>query len=909
MSDQLSANLLEREINVSNWDTLGTHLGLSQDEIKEIELDHQTTERRRVEMFDKWLKEEENPSWEKVIDALDCMSEKNLASQLRNKYLRPHCTLDTPTGTCSEEHSLVLKVHRKDHVARELERLKKMYFRLKMTAESALETANPSLRKLKRFSQEYLSDKEVTTVEELFDCLKEFCFLDYALLENIVSIFLDGEERIVTDLNDYIQQLTDFKTSTTLNEFMETIENAFKSIPQETGACTVTLRLVGGWLEKTMQDLDKLLREIFQDKTSVLAHLKIIRGSVIVTYLAPQSEEDCLIHFVQEKLFFIVLVGVCELSIGRKCINLSHNEVPQFSFESSLVLAVRNNDTSLLTFLLNINTCPDATDCEGWTALMRGSYSGRDKAVSLLVNAKANPNTRRYDGVTALYMAAQNGHSDVVNILLRAKADPNLPADDGTTPLNIARINGHSDVIIALQNRHISEEVIKMSKAATSPISTQGETIVPKSSEGATTMATHTVSEEKETITTRTISTEGDTTITTRTIFPDGETLVDLHSSTDSAVKTSLSSAFAGLDLGTRTRTRHVHIQGSEGAVAMPVKVPKPQARHFISVAKPRRHKVQAHHSISEPMIAKPKHFLDNKVTILDDANLQHILHESNEPKSVSIIMLGKSGSGKTSLSSAIADMELDTTITSTRRVLSQVDGGSVNIFDTHGLTGISETILDNAMISSHSKVVIILCMDMYEELDESLLKALTLFHRKFGRKFWLRVIIALTKADCYEEHKWLMSKLESGALEDKFEVDLEKWRTILREKFTAKVDRVEPSCHIGMTDREFNLVLNIPVIPTSQLNPYALERMQQVGHGYWFDVLLIKCCQRLRAQNCALQVHRSRLSQLPPHVWQEFSKAECRRLKRNRRKSADFHGAPSIQQTSSEVKQRFEFP
>ena len=536
---------------------------------------------------------------------------------------------------------------------------------------------------------------------------------------------------------------------------------------------------------------------------------------------------------------------------------------------------------------------------------MRGSYSGRDKAVSLLVNAKANPNTRRYDGVTALYMAAQNGHSDVVNILLRAKADPNLPADDGTTPLNIARINGHSDVIIALQNRHISEGVINRSKAATSPISIQGTTMVPKSSEGVITMATRTVSEEKQTITTHTISTEGDTTITTRTIFPDGETLVDLQSSTDSAVKSSLSSTFPSLDLDTRTRTRRVHIQGSEGAVAMPVKVPKPQARPSIR---------QARHSISEPMIAKPKHFFDNKVTILDNANLQHILHESNQPKSVSIIMLGKSGSGKTSLSSAIADMELDTTIASTRRVLSQVDGGSVNIFDTHGLTGISETILDNAMISSRSKVVIIHCMDMYEELDESLLKALTLFHRKFGRYFWLRVIIALTKADCYEEHKWLMSKLESGALEDKFEVDLEKWRTILKEKFTAKVDRVGPSCHVGMTVREFSLVLNIPVIPTSQLNQYALERMQQVGHGFLVrrtahQMLLIKCCQRLRAQNCRLQVHRSRLSQLPRHVWQEFSKAECRRLKRNRRKSADFHGAPSIQQTSSEMKPRFEFP
>ena len=50
---------------------------------------------------------------------------------------------------------------------------------------------------------------------------------------------------------------------------METIENAQKS-KDGTGACTVTLRLVGGWLTKTIEDLDKLLKEIFQDKSSIL---------------------------------------------------------------------------------------------------------------------------------------------------------------------------------------------------------------------------------------------------------------------------------------------------------------------------------------------------------------------------------------------------------------------------------------------------------------------------------------------------------------------------------------------------------------------------------------------------------------------------------------------------------------
>ena len=81
-------------------------------------------------------------------------------------------------------------VDRKAQVARELESAKDGYARLVMSAESALETANPSPRQLKRFSQLYMSDRVVTTVEELFDCLGDLSFLDYALLEHTISMFL-----------------------------------------------------------------------------------------------------------------------------------------------------------------------------------------------------------------------------------------------------------------------------------------------------------------------------------------------------------------------------------------------------------------------------------------------------------------------------------------------------------------------------------------------------------------------------------------------------------------------------------------------------------------------------------------------------------------------------------------------
>ena len=262
-------------------------------------------------------------------------------------------------------------------------------------------------------------------------------------------MFLKEAQPVVSDLSDYIQQLKNFKKSTTLNEFMEIIENAQKS-KEGTGACKVTLRLVGGWLTKTMEDLDKLLKEIFQDKSSVLAHLTIVRGSVIVSYLAPQSEADSLLKLAQAKISFVAQVGVCDLLIGHTVVINTQNERTNFSFESSLIEAVKNNDINLLTFLLHISTSPDATDSNGWTALMYGSYYGHHRAISILLRLNANPNLQKKNGATPLFMAAQNGHSDIVSILLQANANPNLQADDGVTPLFMAAQKGHSDTVSIL---------------------------------------------------------------------------------------------------------------------------------------------------------------------------------------------------------------------------------------------------------------------------------------------------------------------------------------------------------------------------------------------------------------------------------------------------------------------------
>ena len=443
--------LLAQELNkVAKWQTLGTNLDMAPCEITVIEQDHPgDTARRRTAMLDKWLRKEENPSWMSVIEALEKMSEKSLANKLRNKYMYMSPSQQPATDVCLAEtqptsSTVLLEVHRSDPIARKIEELRDLYYELGTETEKDLESAaNVSSKDIKRFSQHHMTE-EVTTVEELFDQLKPFFFLDYALLEKIIKVLLKQEQSVVSKLDDYIQQLEQFKESTTVQQFIENIETVQNASPQ---TCTVTLQLVGGWLPKTISDLEKLLKEIFHKKAALLTRLKIVRKCVLVTYLVQRSEAISLIEAAQAKISFMMKVGVCVLQVGDTVVTSTQSETSDFSFESSLIRSVKDNDIDVLSFLLDINTSPDATDDEGMTGLLWASCLGQTKAADLLLKANANSNLHNDNGETPLFMASEYGRSDIVSLLLKANAYPNLCRDDGVTPLIMASQNGHSDIV------------------------------------------------------------------------------------------------------------------------------------------------------------------------------------------------------------------------------------------------------------------------------------------------------------------------------------------------------------------------------------------------------------------------------------------------------------------------------
>ena len=453
--------LLTQEIDkVAIWHTLGIHLDMTVDELTTIEREHPgDIARMMTAMLDKWLGKQTSPSWVSIIEALEKMSEKRLANKLRSKYVMSRDlaseTTQHPDHVCLAEtqptsSNVLLEVHRSDPIVEKMENLRDMYYKLVTETESDLEKANLTSKVIKRFSQIHVGD-EVTcaTAEELIDQLKPFFFLDYALLEKIITVLLDQQQSVVSKLDDYIRQLEQFKKSTTVQEFIENIETAQNASPQ---TCTVTLQLVGGWLPKTISDLEKLLKEIFHKKTAVLTRLKIVRKCVLVTYLVQHSEAISFIETARPKISFMLKVGVSVLQVGDTVVTCTQSETSDFSFESSLIRSVKHNDINVLSFLLDINTSPDATDDKGRSGLLWASNFGQRKAAKLLLKANANSNLHRNDGVSPLFVASTNGHSDIVSFLLNANADPNLRKDNGVTPLFMASQNGHSDIVCFLLN-------------------------------------------------------------------------------------------------------------------------------------------------------------------------------------------------------------------------------------------------------------------------------------------------------------------------------------------------------------------------------------------------------------------------------------------------------------------------
>ena len=89
----------------------------------------------------------------------------------------------------------------------------------------------------------------------------------------------------------------------------------------------------------------------------------------------------------------------------------------------------------------------DATEEDGWTALMFSAQNGHDHCARALLEAKADPNIENHKHVTALNLACENEHEECAMLLLRYGAAADVRDDWGDTPRSTAQAKGMDRVL------------------------------------------------------------------------------------------------------------------------------------------------------------------------------------------------------------------------------------------------------------------------------------------------------------------------------------------------------------------------------------------------------------------------------------------------------------------------------
>ena len=483
-------------IKLVDWYTFGILLEVPTHVLHKIEAEHSINlHRRKADLYDYWLKNEHQPTWYKVCDVLMKLEKEEdvlkdvldnvfpLASSRITVFSHPFPPPPPPPE---------LTILHQGNVARSLTEIQKKFARLVSDIQEALE--NRPFVKIKRFISGFLHttlkfDKTPHDLDELFDQLKpHYCFMSYELLREVVEEFV--KESMDVCITEYTTQLEEWLQSTTVVEFKTAVENQLEQVTQLGDplcpVVPVVLKLEGPWMEVMVSNLWKLLKYIFHDKSSVLTHIRIERGSVIVRLLAPQSELLPLLSLASNKRLELALLGIVSVQIGTVKMKLLEDaQILQisFGFTMSFHMAVAACSLSLVHFLLELGINPNFQDESGNTPLITAStfgcvdivftllehnadvtlktkkkhsalhaaaQCGSHETAKLLLNAGSNPNDQDLYGDTPLMFAISTGHEMIVKLLIKKKADINLTSYDGQSALMFACEKPNSLILVQI---------------------------------------------------------------------------------------------------------------------------------------------------------------------------------------------------------------------------------------------------------------------------------------------------------------------------------------------------------------------------------------------------------------------------------------------------------------------------
>ena len=298
---------------------------------------------------------------------------------------------------------------------------------------------------------------ELSNVMDLNELLKKlhpyFDFLDCGLIVDMSEQFLNdecfGDKDLVGQLKKHKVKCKNLRSSSTVKQLRDDLKKIY--FPHHTNPSNmpqIYIALNSTWDEVNIKQLYLLIGHLLphKSKQSILKHIEIHAGSVIIKYIVNESSAECLIAYAQSKLQFMRLVGIFGLIINGERI-LKEDENMNFTFKLALLQAANVGHYEAVQFLLKLGDNVNVKDIKGQTALMIASQKGHMQVIECLLKEHADVNIQTNDGWTALMIASHYAHTQLIEQLLKENADINTQTNNGWTALMLASENGHTQVV------------------------------------------------------------------------------------------------------------------------------------------------------------------------------------------------------------------------------------------------------------------------------------------------------------------------------------------------------------------------------------------------------------------------------------------------------------------------------
>ena len=230
---------------------------------------------------------------------------------------------------------------------------------------------------------------------------------------------------------------------------MSLLQEICPQLSPNIGAPQVTIKLAECWHDPTIERFQRFVKQIFKEKSTALANIRVETGCICVTWIARKSAIPSLVAQAQEKTELMQLVGVLRMSISE--IDILEQQEDTFLFSSALDQATRADCVDAVVILLSLlEADPNSSDSEGRTPLGLACHYGNIRIATLLLQARANINQQTKTGWTALMVAcdSETPHNDLVRLLVQSGADISIKTSElQRTALMYAAKRGHTSIV------------------------------------------------------------------------------------------------------------------------------------------------------------------------------------------------------------------------------------------------------------------------------------------------------------------------------------------------------------------------------------------------------------------------------------------------------------------------------